>query len=302
MARWACSTSSCHTPWNCEKCNIFPLKGSTVKQGLPCTVLQEAGWSEPSLSSPPCPQHTHTHNTQSHSQTRCYLFLIFLTTSCSSPRSSPAICPLFRSCLTVHSFPCAPLTWTVKKLEPQILRSAVCPDGCRCLVLSPRSFFCLIIHSCLSRLPVPRCCRRNCSISPLHAHTAAFPSLPGSPYPWEEGQLAFLLDQMFHPRVLRDYTEEVTPLAERSKLQGPVCRACRVIQGLINSLVSLSAKAVSLFPQNLSAVNWPRSLFVYSYQHETLLSLDFPLQGEIGPDRRPPVASLLISYNLYSCP
>lgn len=166
----------------------LPLKGkhSKTRPALYCSLGSRVVRTKSQLSALP-PTYTHTHNTQSHSQTRCYLFLIFLTTSCSSPRSSPAICPLFRSCLTVHSFPCAPLTWTVRKLEPQILRSAVCPDGCRCLVLSPRSFFCLIIHSCLSCLPVPRCCRRNCSISPLHAHTAAFPSLPGSPYPWEEG-------------------------------------------------------------------------------------------------------------------
>ena len=52
--------------------------------------------------------------------------------------------------LTVYSFPCAALTWTVKKVEPQILSSAVCPDRCRCLVLSPQSFFCLIIQWPLS--------------------------------------------------------------------------------------------------------------------------------------------------------
>ena len=137
-------------------------KHSKTRPALYCSLGSGVVRTKSQLSSlPPTHTHTHTHNnnnnnTQSHSQTKCYLFLIFLTTSCSSPRSFPAICPLFRSCLTVYSFPCAPLTWTVKKLEPQILHSAVCPDGCRCLVLGPRSFFCLIIHSCLSRLPVPR--------------------------------------------------------------------------------------------------------------------------------------------------
>lgn len=165
----------------------LPLKGkhSKTRPALYCSLGSRVVRTKSQLSSLP-PTYTHTQHTESFSNQMLLVSHLPDYKLQFSP-FIPSYLSTLRSCLTVHSFPCAPLTWTVKKLEPQILRSAVCPDGCRCLVLSPRSFFCLIIHSCLSRLPVPRCCRRNCSISPLHAHTAAFPSLPGSPYPWEEG-------------------------------------------------------------------------------------------------------------------
>ena len=73
-------------------------KRSKTRPALYCSLGSRVVRTKSQLSS--LPQHTHTHTTQSHSQTKWSLFLIFLTTSCSSPCPFLAVCSLFHSCLT----------------------------------------------------------------------------------------------------------------------------------------------------------------------------------------------------------
>lgn len=135
------------------------------------------------------------------------------------------------------------------------------------LSLQTKGFSCLVIPCCLNSPLTVRFVEMAALILPDRSPDGSFPHCfsPRSPCPivfyclGKKG--SFFPSLIVYSRfclLKGDYTEVVTNSLRGKQTAGPgLQRHGRVIQGLINSLVLLSAKEVFPLPQNLSAVNWP---------------------------------------------